>query len=277
LIYTSHPSRQFIDERVHAAVIWYSASDSQVNEYQKAREQLDSKDAGRNYSRSVDGKVRFRTSTREERRRRREREELKRQAIEFLRVQMDRTERLALAKGPESFPLDETIKQIQEQYDEMRYRSDFTKKTRLDCNHPVPFALASSLELCVPSLRKLKQREACENVLWGAALPDTLREIKFFEQEIEDAINGAVEAHEREEREEEALRLEQQKDCDRYQRDEEARRRERLRSREQLTVVGEPLANDPCNRLLTLDEILRDNEGMLGPIVRNLNRPEGHL
>lgn len=51
--------------------------------------------------------------------------------------------------------------------------------------------LRSTLALCNLHLRDLKKREACEIVIWGKPLSETVDEINFFEQEKQHAIKEA--------------------------------------------------------------------------------------
>jgi hypothetical protein len=100
LIYNSHPSKQFVDERVHAAHIWLGLSDSEVKKYEEG---------GSKTTRTL-GTHLHRPLTLKGEKVRRKQEELKQRAFQFRQRQTERFKRLA--NGPESFPLDETLKGI---------------------------------------------------------------------------------------------------------------------------------------------------------------------
>src|SRR6266566_212331 len=115
------------------------------------------------------------------------------------------------------------MKQIEKEYVTWQYELEFIEKAGLGHSTSIiPAALDSILALCVSHLREARKLEACENVLWGGVLPDTLQQITFFEQEIEREIDAAVEVHrhqeevkriqrERNEAEEEKWRVELEK------------------------------------------------------------------
>jgi hypothetical protein len=154
-----------------------------------------------------------------EEKRNREREEVKRTALEFHQTEIERVKRLA--NGPDSFPIDQVIEQIEADCDVWRYSNKFTQRLGLDVNHHGRFELESNLELSVTYLQNVKKRAACEIVLWGETLGKTLAEIKSLEEQIHAAVDDAVKAHERQE---EAERVEEE----RY----EAAERTRLRQEE---------------------------------------------
>jgi hypothetical protein len=184
LIYNSHPSKQFTDERVHAAFLWFPVSGSEIKKYEAAK---------REQSTLKNMRPTRRSNTASQEMRRRKYEELKQRALEFHRAQIDRFKNLA--QGPKSFPIDETIQQTEAQCVSWQYEHEFRERLGLDWNDRTPSELESSLEVCVSHLEKLKRREACEMVLWGALSPDVPPEIEFFEKEIKRVINEAVETH----------------------------------------------------------------------------------
>jgi len=239
LIYNSHPSRQFIDERVHAAHIWLRFSDSEVKKYEDSKVAPADGDARqKNYTRYG---IMRRPLTLTEEKAKREQEERKQRAFEFHQCQTKRFKRLA--NGPESFPLDETLKQIQFADPSSRYYYDQIDEVILnhgfDKDSEVTRRAGSALDTCNYHLNNLKQREACELVLWDAALPQTLEEISFFEQENQRVINEALHAKQCEEEEkriesermkaeeQERIRINQEKqaDAERIEREKEEQRR----------------------------------------------------
>ena len=195
LIYNSHPTKQFTDERIHAASIWYFPYRSEVKEYQDAQQK---QPVSQNlHMRPGNRAPRF-LGVREERYKR-ERGELMSKAVEFIQTQTERYKRMA--DGPEFFPLDQTIKEIEKQFptaydpamDDLIRGLDFEKYS------PLASRLRSALALCNLHLQRLKKREACEIVLWSKLLPETLDEINFFEQEKQRVIEEALEAKKRDE------------------------------------------------------------------------------
>ena len=96
--------------------------------------------------------------------------------------------------GPDTFPLDETLETIEREFPVSAYDDvmiAFVRSLGLDAYAPPVSSLRSSLAICNTHLQNLKKREACEIVLWGRALPETLEEVSFFEQEKEHAIRGS--------------------------------------------------------------------------------------
>lgn len=81
-------------------------------------------------------------------------------------------------------------------------------------------------------LGNLKKREACEVVLWGEALPETLEEICFLERDKQREIDAALETEQRQEEEDRAERKAQER--------REAEERERLEKEEKDGVHAEP-------------------------------------
>jgi hypothetical protein len=183
LIHNSHPTKQFIDERVHAAHIWSRLYRSEVKEYEKTRQ-----GNGPRVSQE-------RSPSWRDQKTRREYEGREQQALEFYQAQLERFKRLA--DGPESFPLDKTIEQIEKEcptsgydklIDELLQSLGFEKYSQpASC-------LRSALATCNLHLQALKKREACEMVIWGEALPETVQESSFFEQEKQRETSKALEA-----------------------------------------------------------------------------------
>jgi hypothetical protein len=141
-----------------------------------------------------------------EQKRNKEREELERTAIKFHHTEIERMERLA--NGPDSFPIDQVIEQIEADCVVWRYSDEFVQRLGGDMHHHGRFELESNLELPVTYLQNVKKRAACEIVLWGQTLGKTLAEINSLEEQIHTAVDDAVEAHERQE---EAERIEEER------------------------------------------------------------------
>ncbi|SRR6266496_174925 len=191
LIYNSHPTRQFVDERVHAAHIWFGLYRSEVEQYEeevqgKATATLSN---DRSYA---SGTLRERVV--------RQRQELQQRAWTFTQYQFNRFKRLA--NGPKSFPLDKIIEEIEKALptssyddviDDLLQRLGFEKYSQSSSH------LRSALAVCNRHLRNLKKREASEIVIWGEPLPDTLEEIAFLDQEKQGKIDDALEMKQREE------------------------------------------------------------------------------
>jgi hypothetical protein len=198
IVCTSHPSRRFTEERVHTAFIYYR----QLLEIQKHVSAM----AGRSVSNrshqpsSAKPGTGFSTPTAE--RRKREREELERKAIEFRRTAIERIR--LVAKGPESFPIDQAISQIQEECHMWRFTIGFTEMLGLDMNDQSRFDLEETIDPLVSYLRARKTQGVCSMVLWGIIPGEILSEIKSAEQQIQTEFDKAVkEGQEKAKREEE--------------------------------------------------------------------------
>ena len=192
LMYNSHPTKQFTDERVNAAPIWLHLYHSEVKLYKKRTQELaDRKLAGPNqYSQSYN-RTRGSLSSIEGKAKR-DREELEQRATEFHHAQTEHFQKLA--NGPESFPLDQQIEAIEQEFPTSGYNdaiADLMRSLGFEGYSQSVSNLRSSLVLCNLHLQKLKKREACEIVLWGQALSETHVEIAFFEEEKQHAINEA--------------------------------------------------------------------------------------
>ncbi|SRR6266542_4854401 len=93
LIYNSHPTKQFIDERVHAALIWSRLYRSEVKEYEKAKQRQTAL-ANREHSTASYNRTHGSGPWRDQKAKR-ESERLEQQALEFCQAQLERFERLA--------------------------------------------------------------------------------------------------------------------------------------------------------------------------------------
>jgi hypothetical protein len=127
-------------------------------------------------------------------------EELRLRAVEFHRDRMEHFKRLA--RGPDVFSLDETIKRIEAEYPTSSYDNEIrqlVQRLGIDEYSERASRLRSKLATCNSHLQNLKKREACELVIWGRSLPDTIGEIAFFELEKQSTIDETVELKQREE------------------------------------------------------------------------------
>jgi hypothetical protein len=193
LIHNSHPTKQFIDERIHAALIWSHLYRSEVKEYEKAK-QAQTGLANREHS-SLPYNCTAGSDTWRDPKAKREREALEQRALEFCQAQLERFEHLA--GGPESFPLDNTIEQIEKECPTSGYDKlidDLLQSLGFEKYSQQASSLRSALATCNLHLQALKKREACEMVIWGEALPETVQESSFFEQEKQRETNKALEA-----------------------------------------------------------------------------------
>jgi hypothetical protein len=193
LIYNSHPTKQFTDERVHAAPIWLQLYHSEVTRYDKSQqEQANSDRSGQNRYSTSYNRTRGSLSSMEQKAKR-DREELEQRAFEFHHAQTERFKKLA--NGPDTFPLDQAFAQIEKEYPTSGYDKtidDFVQSLGFEKYSTATSRLRSALALCNVHLQNLKKREACEIVLWGKLLPETLEEIRVFEQIKQDEIDNAL-------------------------------------------------------------------------------------
>src|SRR5713101_4061927 len=90
LLFNSHPSKQFTDERVHAASIWLALYRSEVEEYQQVKQKGTRHESGNHNRYSLSYSYPRGSLTLAEKKAKREREEVKQRAIEFSRSQTER-------------------------------------------------------------------------------------------------------------------------------------------------------------------------------------------
>ena len=175
ITYNSDPSKEFTDERVQAAFIYYRLSKQKRHPSHPGN--------------STSVKTAAFLTVAEEKRIR-EHEEVKKRALEFRLKQYRRTE--LLANGPKRFPIDYTIQQIGDEVCVWRYSNGFTETLGIDMNDQRRFDLEENLEPLVADLRKMKMRAACEAVLWGKTVPRTVSKMGAIEQEIKSKFDDAV-------------------------------------------------------------------------------------
>ena len=214
LIYNSHPTKQLNDERVHTAGVWFSLYRSEVADYERSiQEEAERKRV--NQSRPAPSYNRVRASlTAKEEKAKLEREELKQKALEFRDKQTERFKRLA--RGPESFPIDQTLEQLEKTLRSSGYdkpTDELILSLELELYSSPASHIRSGIGTCNYHLLTLKKREACEVLLWGAALPETLEEIAFFELKKKGVIEEALEIKrtEEEKREQEKAEAERRR------------------------------------------------------------------
>lgn len=192
LIYNSHPTKQFTDERVHAAGIWVRLYHSEVKRYEKSKQdQPDSERTGQSRYNPSCNRTRGSLSSKEEKAKR-DRAELAQRAFEFHQAQTERFKKLA--NGPDTFPLDRALEEIENEYPTSGYDKtidDFVESLGFEKYATSTSLLRSALALCNIHLQNLKKREACEVVIWGKLLPETQEEIRFFEKEKQREIDQA--------------------------------------------------------------------------------------
>lgn len=182
LIHNSHPTKQFIDERIYAANIWSPLYRSEVKAYEKEK-QADTDEKSSTVWRDETAK--------------REHERREQDAIEFWLTQHERFRRLA--KGPASFPLDKQFEEIDREYPTSSYDSktdQLIESLEMAKYSQEASRLRSTIALCNLHLQNLRKREACEIVIWRETLPETAQEITFFDLEKQRAVDAvAVDGH----------------------------------------------------------------------------------
>jgi hypothetical protein len=181
LIHNSHPTKQFVDERIHAALIWSRLYRSEVREYERTRQ-------GQAARASQEPSPAWR-----DQKAKREYERREHQALEFYSAQFEHFKRLA--NGPGSFTIDKTIEQLEQTYPSSIYDKaidDIILSLGFEKYSQPASRLRSALALCNLHLQNLKKREACEIVIWGETLPETTQEIAFLDLEKQRAIEAVV-------------------------------------------------------------------------------------
>ena len=166
LIYNSHPTKQFIDERVYAAHFWSLLYRSEIKAYKaQAGTEPEPSRIWRNEKAKQDY------------------ERLQEQAISFWQTRQSRFKKLA--QGPDSFPIDKMFEEIDREYPTASYDAtidQLVESSGVEKYSQEASRLRSALTVCNLHLQSLKKREACELVIWSRALTETLREISFFEE-----------------------------------------------------------------------------------------------
>jgi hypothetical protein len=119
LIYNSHPTAQFLDERVHAAPFWLGLASSEIEKYEQLKQaHTDRQRAWLNgYTPSINPICV--SLTVKQQRARSEQEEIKRRAVAFREVQTERFKRLIGEPAP--FPLVQTLRIIDYEYPTSSY------------------------------------------------------------------------------------------------------------------------------------------------------------
>jgi hypothetical protein len=244
LLYGSHPTKRYNDERVHAASLWQHYSRSQVKRYRALKAQLRGDDANRKRGISP-AQAAYRDTrnmTGEQRKQMREREQIRTQAYEFAKSEQERWKRLA--KGPESFPIDEKLKEIEARYKLENWgeqMNEYVRAAGLPVSGEREYHFRAVHDFKVNAVRfhtflsDLKKREACELVLWGQAEAETLQEIAFFEARLRYLTAIARRAIEKEK-----AKLEQEA-AERRRSEEEFK----ARTRPAYTPAPEPIAPRP--------------------------------
>lgn len=249
LIYNSHPTAQFLDERVHAAPFWLGLAASEIEKYEQSKQaHADRQRLGqtRYYSQNTRSCV---SLTVKQQKARREQEEIKQRAFEFCKAQTERFKRLT--GWPAPFPLVQTLRIIEYKYPTLNYTTvhamdELILSLGFDRESPSARSLKSALSDCHEYLQNLKKREACELVIWGEALPETVEEINFFEQKKQRAIKDALEAKQRQE---EAKKAEAELA--------EAQERERIRVNQEQQAEAEREAREQEEQKALISSLLK--------------------
>ncbi len=160
LLSTSHPTRQFTDERVHTAKLWidlYRCLPGSPYYQGKAEVPRPPKVSKKQQAR-------------------------KEAAEAYHEGQMEHFRRMA--NGPASFPIDATLENIENACHVVTLPSD------------IPPACQSEVRAVIKEIARymgiVRSSAACELVLWGEVMPETQAEISFFEQEQAQRIAAIV-------------------------------------------------------------------------------------
>jgi hypothetical protein len=202
LHYNSHPTKHFTDERVHAADLWLELSASQKDTYEK-RQREEAERASRPRVPRLAAPPARGPLTLKERKEKEAREELRQRAIEFHQARLEYFKRRA--SGPGSFLLDEAIEALDAEEVHAYSKSMEQEVEALGFEkygEAINYYRSQTVRI-KNAILTLRKREACEVVIWGGALPDTLEEIAFFETLLPGVAAEAKEK-EREEKEKKA-------------------------------------------------------------------------
>ena len=259
IIYTSHPSKKFTDERVHAAFFYYGFGRQKRH-------------PSHTNNSTVEKKPAFLTVVEENRIR--EREEARKRAIEFLRKQDQRIK--LLANGPKYFPIDHKIQQIGREFHVGRYSYGFTETLGVDMNDQRRFDLEEHLEPLVFELRTMKMRAACEVVLWGKTIPKTLSEMDRIKREIKSKFDNAVKAfrQERNRQEEQQKQKETEEKTKREAVAPEKMERQRVQVELKTRTDRESFSSPRFVAPTQSDAIIKELDNKLGHFVARHNQPQ---
>jgi hypothetical protein len=179
LIHNSHPIKRLTDERIHAAELWLPLAESEKEKYLKERaEEAERKDKPAPRRLAYQPSIRPNTK---ERKARAERDDLQARARAFVQAKQEEFKRRA--GRTESFPIDKTLEGLEagrcHSYD--KELKEEAKALGLEESRQPFYNYTQRITTVRNAILDLRKREACEVVVWGAALPTTLEEIAFFE------------------------------------------------------------------------------------------------
>jgi hypothetical protein len=185
LIHNSHPTKEFTDERVHAAGIWtyLYGTGSEVKKYERAKREETARANQAHSTRTITLIVPASGATRNAK------DGVEQRALEFHQAQTERFKRLA--GSPKSFPLDQTLERIEQECPTSSYDKaidDIVLGLGFQKYSQLASRVRSAIATCNLHLQNLKKREACEIVLWNEPLAETLTEISFFDKERERTV-----------------------------------------------------------------------------------------
>ena len=213
LVHNSHPVKRLTIERIHAAELWLSLSASEKDKYLKDRQEKAEREASPRPSSRRAYQPTIRPNAKE-RKAQAERQDLEARARAFVQKKQEEFKRRAGRTEP--FPIDENLKALEDgrchSYDKpLEAEAEALGLEKYKAGYHEYTAHIATIRNSIINLRK---RAACEVVVWGAALPDTLEEIAFFEALPPVAVAEALEKQreekekaERETAEREAARL----------------------------------------------------------------------
>ena len=271
VVVTAQPADRFTDERVHAAFIHCRLG---LKEGAGARAKA--------------APPRVENLTLAEQRKVQEREQLKARAWEFRRQQVERIQEIA--KGPASFPIDETIRQIESENHISHWGCRFTQMFDLDINDHRGTRLEEKLEALVHNLCTLKKRMACEKIIFRKPLSKTVRESESLELEVEREFENAVNSYREEKARQERDRMERERlererlafENERLERERAASARAELETRQAEQsksdverILRHRVPSYPHGHVLTPAEeaeILRQLDKQMRPFVDRINR-----
>jgi hypothetical protein len=256
LVHNSHPVKRLTDERIHAAELWLPLSKSKKEKYlEDRREKPERETSSRPSSRSA-YKPTIKSNA-QERKAQSERDDLLARARVFVQAKQEEFKRRA--GRTDIFPIDKILDALEagrcHAYDEAAMEE--AKALGLEGNRQPSYNYRQRIASVRNALLELRKREACEVVIWGAALPVTLEEIAFFEA-LPPEI--AIEA------------LEEQKEAQEKAAQEAAERQRQheeylARTRSQQSAIVQPVA--PQSAKPDHDDFLRD---VLGETAYNAMR-----
>jgi hypothetical protein len=192
LVHNSHPVKRLTDERIHAAELWLPLSKSKKEKYLEDQREKAEYDASSRPSPRPAYKPTIKLNA-QERKAKAERDDLQARARVFILAKQEEFKRRAGRTEP--FPIDQTLEALEAGRVHSYHKAIEAEAEALglEKSRQPYYSYTAHLVAIKNSIVDLKKREACEVVIWGESLANTLEEIAFFETQLPVAATEALE------------------------------------------------------------------------------------